>query len=956
MKLTGILPTRSPIRARPALLTCMALCFSLLTPYTFAQQVSGQEEKDQELEEVVVTGSRIQRSTFDTSTPVNIIGQETISQSGFTNINDVLRFDPSIGVGLNSANSSPSGLPNAQAGAGFVNLRGLGTDRSLVLVNGRRRVSGSFDSSAVDVSMIPAGLIERVEIITGGASAVYGADAVSGVVNIITKDDMDGLEVSVGGGMGTEGSGGERISVDVTGGTEFSGGRGSLVFGLSYSKENELTALQRDFAKVQLDLETNPANTGPNDGIPDRVHVSNRGLFIFPYTGGFNVGGQWYTVDPGVRLLDRGQPFNSSSGIGAEGFRYIEFAKLRQDQEILAAHIGLDYEIASGIDFFLDADFGQTTSIGAGQPDNTTQGGGLIINRIRRENPLIPADLAAFMDARGLAFINYNQAYKSWGSRSPTYDRDSYTIVTGFEGVFSNDWDWQVSYQNGRYENNSKWPNFTITQRVADAIDVVTDPLTGQPVCRSRAAGCIPFFPLGNDRPAENVLAYLHHTVLRFHRNEQEIAAASLSGSLLALPAGDLQFAAGLEYREESIATLDDGLARVGAVHLFRSAEPQDADMSVKEAYLEALVPVLADAAMAQQLDIEAAVRFSDYDTIGNTTATKLGLNWMPTEDVRVRTSFATSVRAPNLSELFNPGITAGVFLDDPCDISRINLGTSTRPANCAALGIPSGWVDPNASPAKLAVTGGNPNLQEETSDSFAFGTVFTPTGLEDLQFSIDYWDIEIDDAVSSFTATDTMNKCVDSPTIDNEFCPLVTREPGPSYSIARIDITKINVGRLNASGIDFAGQYSFDALQGNMVASLSGTYLIDHELLVDENDPKTLFVTKGNPDNPEFRANLNLSWIQDALSIGLNTRYIGSAEMDPNVLTDESIDLNDIPSRVYNDLIVGYEFNESFSLTGTVTNLLDVNPPRRSTTYLGTSGIYDNYGRFVFLRGTYNF
>lgn len=934
---------------------CLVLLFGVFTQASYAQD-EGEAAFEEELEEVVVTGSRIQRSTFDTSTPVNTIDQATISESGFSSINDVLRFDPSIGVGLNSANGSPSGLPNAQAGAGFVNLRGLGTDRSLVLVNGRRRVSGSFDSSAVDVSMIPAGLIERVEIITGGASAVYGADAVSGVVNIITKDNMDGLEISVGAGLGTEGSGGERVSVDVTGGTEFADGRGSIVFGLSYSKENELTALQRDFAKIQLDLETNPANTGPNDGIPDRVHVSNRGLFIFPYTGGFSSGGKWYTVDPNLRLIDTGQPFNSISGIGAEGFRYIEFANLRQEQEILAAHLGLDFSVTDGINFFLNADFGETTSVGAGQPDNTTQGGGLIINRIRRENPLIPADLAAFMDANSLAFINYNQAYKSWGSRSPTYDRSSYTVVTGFEGVFSNDWDWEVSLQDGRYENNSKWPNFTITQRVADAIDVVTDPASGQPVCRSRAAGCIPFFPLGNDRPSEDVLAYLQHTVLRHHRNEQQIAAATLTGSLFALPAGDLQFAAGLEYREESITTLDDGLARVGAVHLFRGAEPQSAEMSVKEAYFEALVPVLADLALAQQLDIEAAVRFSDYDTIGNTTATKLGLNWMPTEDFRVRTSFATSVRAPNLSELFNPGITAGVFLDDPCDISLISLGTPTRAANCTALGIPAGWIDPNANPAKLAVTGGNPNLEEETSDSFAFGTVFTPTSLENLQFSIDYWDIEINDAVSSFSSNDIMNKCVDSPTINNQFCPLVTREPGPSYSIARIDITKINAGRLNASGIDFAGQYNFDAWNGDFSIGLGGTYLLEHELLVDENDPDTLFITKGNPDNPEFRANLALAWVKDQWNIGLNTRYIGSAEMDPNVLTDESIDLNDIPSRVYNDLIVGYEFNDSFRLTGTMTNLLDVNPPRRSTTYIGTSGIYDNTGRYVFFRGTYTF
>ncbi|MEM9531365.1 MAG: TonB-dependent receptor [Pseudomonadota bacterium] len=944
----------SPSQTRPRRLprwVSIALALAA-APAAFAQET----DTGDELEEVVVTGSRIQRSGFVTSTPVNVIGQETIGESGFVNINDVLRMDPSIGVGLSGANSSPGGLPNAQAGAGFINLRGLGTDRSLVLVDGRRRVSGSSNSSAVDVSMIPAGLIERVEVITGGASAVYGADAVSGVVNMIMKDNIDGLELSVGAGFGSEGSGGERVSFDLAGGSEFAGGRGTAMFGFSYAEEDELTALQRDFSSTQLSLVPNPANTGPSDGIPDRIHISNDQFWIFPYSGSFNIGGTWYTVDSGVRPIDQGNPVFGIRGIGAEGFQPIDFNRLRTAQELMAFRFDMDFELTDRVNFFVEAEFGETDSEGAGQPDNTIAVPGVALNTIRRENPLLPPDLAALMDANGVTQFNYNQAYRSWGNRSPIFERQSYTVTAGLQGVLENDWNWEVFLQDGQYENNSRWQNFTLFERVANAIDVVADPVTGAPVCRSGAPGCVPFFPLGFDRPSDEALDYIQTTVLRFHRNEQQMASATMTGSFPGLAAGDMQFAAGLEYREESIITQDEELAQQGAVHLFRGAQPQNADLSVAEAYLEVVAPLLVDASFARQLDIEAAIRVSDYDTIGNTTAGKLGFNWAPTDDFRIRASAATSVRAPNLSELFNPGITAGAFLVDPCDITQINLGSPTRAANCAALGIPAGWVDPNAAPAKEVVTGGNPNLQEEESDSFTVGAVITPSAIDNLQFSIDYWDIEITDAVGSFNVNDIITNCVDSPTVDNAFCAQIEREPGPIYSLRRIDVATINVGELKAAGIDFAGRYGFDAWNGYINVSLGGTYLLDHEQLVDENDPSTLLQTKENPDNPELRANLNLSYVNGPLNVGLNTRYIGSTKMDPNV-SNESIDLNNIGSKVYNDLIVGYEFNNSLQLSASFINLADVDPPRRADNiYLGGRGNYDNFGRLISLRASYRF
>ena len=276
--------------------------------------------------------------------------------------------------------------------------------------------------------MIPAGLIERVETITGGASAVYGADAVSGVVNIIMKDEMEGVEMSISSGASTEGSGGERIGFDLAGGTGFDDDRGSLVFGVSYSKEDELRATQRDFSSRQVFVTNNPDNTGPDDGIPDTINLDDSAIWIFATTGAFNLGGQWYTADPDVRLIDTGVPYGIY-GVGGEGFRQVDFSRLRQEQETIATRASLNYELFDGINFFFDADYGQTTTVGSAQPDNTTGGGGYTINSLQRDNPLIPADLAASMDANGLTTLGFLRAYTNWGNRTPTFDRTSFSFA-----------------------------------------------------------------------------------------------------------------------------------------------------------------------------------------------------------------------------------------------------------------------------------------------------------------------------------------------------------------------------------------------------------------------------------------------------------------------------------------------------------------------------------------------
>ncbi|WP_077343351.1 TonB-dependent receptor domain-containing protein [Pseudocolwellia agarivorans] len=914
------------------------------TNLAFAQQ-DNQENAEEEaaMEVVLVTGSRIARSAYDSTVPVTSVGKETIEESGYANTYDILKSVPAIGVGLGSANAGNGG--DATVGSSFINLRGLGVDRSLVLVNGRRRVSGSNTSAAVDITMIPAGLIKDIEVITGGASAVYGADAVSGVVNTILRDDIDGLELSTSYGASPEGSGGERLGVDLAGGTDFLGGRGSVVFGVSYAKENSLRADQRDFSSEQLNLRPNPLNTGPNDGISDNVHIVPNWITAVTEGGRFVVGGQQYTVQPDLRLLELGTVFGGGRSIGdADGFRALDYILLRQEQEVLATHVSMDFEINDNLNFFASVDYGKTDTTAAGQPENSF---GRVVTR---DNAFLQPEVAALMDANGLDSITVNRLETVYGNRIPSSDRTSYTIVTGLEGLLSNDWEWGIAAQIGSYKSNNNYINFAIDANEALAADAVIDPITGQPVCRSRTPGCVPIPSLGLNPISDEARAFSLYSPFRFYENKQDMVSATLTGDLFELPAGLVKFAGGLEYRDESVRSFDDPLSASGASALLRPVAAQNASQTVTEAYLETLVPLIDE---EQTLDFEAAIRLSDYDTIGSTTAWRVGLNWAPIESVRVRSSMSTSVRAPNLSELFSAGSTSSGIVVDPCNANQITLGSATRGANCAALGLPAGFVDPLLVTRNI-VTAGNPDLEPEESDSFSIGAVFTPSSIPNLTLSIDHWDIEIEDAIGSFAFADVLKNCVDSPTINNPFCSQITRFP--SGPVESINLSKINVGKQSASGIDFQGRYNFDALNGNFDIVINGTYLSELEQLVVSDDPTSLVKLRNNPDNPDFRANFNISYYQGPLTLRLNTRYIGSAVLDPNARTNETIDTPEVNSKMYNDLVIGYEFENSLKLTATVSNLFSVNPPYRDGVWYGARGSYDNTGQFVNLRAQYTF
>ena len=898
------------------------------------------------LDEIIVTGSRIARSGYQTATPTTVIGDDAIEISGFNNIGDIALRTPSFGIGLGSANANFSD----DAGASFVNLRGLGADRTLVLVNGRRRVSGSTLSSAVDLSTIPAGMVERIEVITGGASAVYGADAVTGVMNVILKDDFDGFEVSANGGFGTEGSGGETFAANMFGGAEFADDKGGINFGVSYSKDEPLFGPQRDFTKGLSFLFSNGANTGPNDGIPDRIHYHNGRLPNTHVAGTFVIDGSQYTVDPNLRLIQNDQTYPIGFiASGGDGYNAALYVPLRTETETLTTMTTVKYQLAEKVSLFIEAQFANIDAVDSRNPSSFDSS-----IMIDRANPFLPIDVAALMDLNGLSELRVQRTHEDHGLETNDLTKKTFSFIGGFEGQIFDEWNWNAFFQYGQYDYNSQMKNSRINSHFSEAIDVISDPVTGDPICRSATArdeGCEPLNVIGRDVASEAALDYILHTRLRDITNSQKVIGVQFDGSPFSLPAGPLQIAGGYENRKETVSIRDDGLALTGDLFFTVGAGTPNTDSSfdVDEFFIEVLAPLIVDKPLINEMNLELAFRSSDYSTIGTTSAWKAGGDWSLVEGFRVRATKSKSVRAPNLNELFGAGTASFSSLIDPCHITNINNNTK-RAANCLADGAPVGFFDPTVAASDPILTSGNSELDPETSRSSTLGFVMTPATLDSISISLDYWDIEISDAINTVVPQTALNKCYDSESLNNPFCSLIER--GTDFALSRVRLSDINIGKLTAKGIDLQVDYSQEVFGGNLSLSALGTYVLEHEELVDENDSSTLIIRDGEVSNPSVRVNLRGTYVQGPWSVDLMTRYIGSSKGDVQAAPEDR-DLNRAESKVYNDLVLGYEFDDGYRGFIGINNLFDVTPPGLAETQFGGSyndegALYDNIGRFI--------
>lgn len=913
-----------------------------------------------EVEAIVVTGSRVARREFATPMPITVVGMDNSARLGRTTGYDALRDIPSVGVGIGPSSSFGQSY---DSGVASVSLRNLGANRTLTLIDGMRRVSGSAQSSAVDLNMIPAGMIDRIEVVTGGAAAVYGADAVTGAVNVITKRNFSGLEISAQKGISTYGDM-SRTTISAVAGGKFADDRGSFIMGATYYKSPELAAADRKSAQNFAVALANPKNTGPNDGIPDQIIVRDwTGLYISPVPTFFYNGNTYLVRNGGVSIGKYATQYTTgefSGGVGGDGYPNNSTRNyyINESIESFSTIAKMNYKLTDAIEYTARVDYGRTKSINRKEvyrDDSRTvfvAGAGGSVAYL--DNPYLPSALRQFMTSNGLTKLSIDRAYTNVPQKVETHDRNTLNLYNSLGGPLGiGDLKWEAYYQRGRTEDNINYKNFLNLSHWKAARDAIADPVTGTPICRdaaARAAGCVPFNIFGVDQLTPAQLAYVSTPSYERRVNTQDLAGASLAGTLMRLPYGDLSFSLGAEHREESLKTKNSAIA--DAANLVWQGQldshPEiDADMKVSEVFGELVAPILRDVPFARKLEAEGAYRYSDYDKFGSTSAWKGGVTWSPFRGLSLRGVRSRSVRVPNFYELYSPvAISATASLVDPCGAGRYSQ-TATRAANCAALGIttplPSIYPD-----GILVYSGGNPNLKPEKSDSLTFGAILQPQFIPNLNITVDYWRIGIKNVITQYSTLDTMNLCVDLPTIDNPYCRQVDR--GADGKVTAIRTNQINAAKLFARGIDFGVDYRHALGAGRVGLAFNGTYLLDY---ISHSTPGIAtgdIKQDGGYANPRFKGTLTLSYDIAQLSVALETRYMSPSLYYQNNVSDEFVDDNHIPSRTYNDLSINYSFPGNVTLGVGVNNAFNVKPPYWPGLTIGGSGLYDVIGRYMFV------
>lgn len=928
-------------------------------------------------EVVQITGSRILRSDLLGTTPVVSIGPETLGNLGYENFADLAtqlpQFAPSFGA--SRTQSTFSGV--ATSGLNLANLRNLGSGRTLVLINGRRAAGGTSTATAVDFNNIPTANIDRIEIITGGASAVYGSDAVAGVINIITKKNLEGVELGVSYGESSEGDN-KNPSVSMVAGGKF-GDKGRAMLTMEFDKQGQVSCRDRYICAEDF-LWTSPANQlrGPNA-------YSGVGL-----GGRFFVGGSSYVRRNGSFTDANGNliPFSTPiDGYNRNADRDIAIPTKR----VLAA-AELEYELVKGVKAFGEFNYGETNieSKFEGHPFQSNQPGsryGSLNPNIPLSNPFIPQALRDAITAYNADPANTNSQITEivwWqrfndagGPRGADSTRRMQRSVFGFKGElpslgFGRDFRWELSHTLGRTSVNLNTEGLVNTANLYNGLRVEADPNNpGQYRCvdaAARAQGCVPINPFADYTPAmRNALRIGSMAIGTSSLNDTLL---TLSGTVADLPAGALRAAVGAERRTFS-GYLDRDVVVNNALATGNQISDTDfAKTKTDEVFAEVLVPILADKPFVQSLNFEGAVRRSNTDT-SNYSTWNYGGDWEPVNGLRFRVKQARSVRAPLPGELSGVGQTFGV-IQDPCTQSRRNANP-TRAANCDADGVPADYVPPQTVEQGVAgLSGGNPNLKPEQGDTLTYGVVWMPSMAKGLSVALDRFQIDVEKIITTVSRQIAVNTCYD--TADRQLCNVITRGtnvqvPGANYVLTAVNEQLENVAKLNIAGYDLDVRYNapLPGGWGDLNVGLLTT-IYDKASFTTVGLPLNLLGQAGGSTSDQgwikLTANANIGWRLGGFSANWNIRYIGSADMAATGVNQATGETNTtttagfpkIPAFTYHNLRFGYQIDKMAEVYAGITNVADKQPPFFASGSSGTQaldtvpGYYDVFGRSFFV------
>lgn len=944
-----------------------------------AETVNADGTETEQADAIVVTGSRIARPDLQTANPVTSFDRESIVLSGKTNLTDFLTQSPAL-IGSSDSNDNAG----SNAGIGFtglnlLDLRNLGTNRTLVLIDGRRHVAAVPGSAAIDVNSIPTDLVQRVDIVTGGASAVYGADGVSGVVNFITRRDFEGLSARGQVGISSRGDAPNQF-ISVTAGTNFAEDRGNIAFNYEYNRDGRLEAYDRsrNFSVNRTSFVRNPDDAADDPNVPDRIPLADIRFFDSSRAGGIDV-----DFDGLPDFLPDGSVFNPGRFIpnffqqGGSGTPQSDFIGDLLPQIDRHAVNGLfSFKLTDDINFFAQGKYVRTKSFSISQPTFD------FYLLIPEDNAFLPAFAQPFAAANGGVLVNRDNF--DLGSRGEDIKRETIRTVVGFDGNITDNARFELSYVYGQSKATNRRQGNRFNDRFLAAIDAVVNPANGQIVCRSTLdptaapdqpfasspfpgfisftpganSGCVPLNIFGEGAPSQAAIDFVTTTSTDTSKITQNVVSGSVSGDfgqLFELPGGPVGFAFGAEYRRETSrstpAPEDTAGATFGNV-IF----PSRGSYSVKEAFAELNVPLLKDLPFADELSFGAAIRFSDYSTVGNTVTWKVDAVYAPIQDIKFRGTIAEAVRAPNIGELFDPASQTFEFITDPCDEDELANGSGTRVANCAALLTALGVANPatfndTASASLAGFSQGNANLREETAKTKTLGVVVQPRFLPGFSLAVDGYDIKLKNAINQVSAQELADLCVDQPSTDNVFCDAITRQNG-GVNAGRITsflVQPENVANFRARGVDFAVNYGFEPGDlGRFNVRVVGGYLDRLEFIGTPGaDPTD---ERDRPGAPKWVVSGDLTYKTGPLTLNYGINYFSKTQRFDRTLREAQPDIAapeflKIKAKWEHDIQASLDVDEKFSFYAGVNNLWDQKPDFASTNFPVSA-----VGRFIYV------
>lgn len=880
-----------------------------------AQEAAGDADAPTALQEVVVTASRVQRAGFEAPTPTTVLNADTLQKMGTTDIGSALALMPAFQADQN-ASTNPLG---SSAGRRYADLRNLGAQRTLVMLDGQRMMPSALTGQA-DLNAIPQILIDRVDVVTGGASAQWGSDAVAGVVNMVTKTRLEGFLSDVSFGESSRGDNIER-HLGLAYGTDFGGSKLHLVAGGEMVDNDGVGDMYtRGWGRQEWGFVANPDADGtaaePTTLVMRNVRRSNLAVGGLITSG--PLAGTTFDENGQPRQFIYGDVVGSGTMSGGEGYGEGDGqgTPLKVPVKRYASQIRLGWDVSDNTEVFAKVNYAQLQSDSFGPGPIDYSGAGLTIYA---DNAYLPDSIRSAMVSQGIDSFSMGRYWKDnvYGdderlARPATRNTNSTATYTlGAKGAFGDGWSWDAHSLFARSVEKFKGDGYRLQARFYEASDAVYDD-NGSIVCRSTLTdpdnGCVPLNLFGKDSVTPEAYNYITgdpHNKTVYTRVSH---AANLRGEPISTWAGPVSVAAGVEYRNDHAELIQTDPNALNKLYNYGNSQPIHGGVNVTEGYFETVVPLLTDLPLVQSLDFDGAIRETHYSTSGNISTWKAGVNYAVNDSVRFRSSLSRDIRAPNISELYTATSTGTSNILNPETGGNLTVTT---------------------------VSSGNTDLDPEKAHTVTAGIVLTPSVIPDLKLSLDYYDIDIKDVISSVGAQTIVDFCYDGAA---SYCSLVQYN---TEETATVQLPYLNLASLTVKGWDAEASYRLnlaslsDALAGN----LDFNYYVTYQPTVDVDNGTSVTNRAGDMGSsaspyggPKWKWNGMLTYSLERLSTTLGVRYVGAGKKDVTY-TAADIDDNSVDSVFYTSVAIGYDLpkmgeSTDVQLYGNVQNLFDVDPP----------------------------